>query len=69
MSHLDNRINFDECISIEVTPEHNPSGLPLNFNLVVHRNAAGEPFAWHSPLDASVITCSICEGGARVYLA
>jgi hypothetical protein len=38
------------------------------YTLVTHRNAAGEVFAWHSPLDDGPVCCSICESGARVYL-
>jgi hypothetical protein len=37
--------------------------------LVVHRNVAGELFAYHSPLEVWPITCAICEQpGTRVYV-
>lgn len=68
LSENEDRIRFDECVSIAVDPGHNDSELPLRFHLVVHRDIKGTPFAWHSPLDAGAIRCSICEGGARVYL-
>lgn len=40
-----------------------------NWNLVIHKNAAGEIFAYHTPLTEVPITCSICANGARVYIS
>ena len=39
-------------------------------DLVIHRDAAGEAYIYHSPLDETkTLVCSICNSGARVYIA
>lgn len=58
---MDDTPRFDEVFQIELR-EHQGE-------LVVHRDPNGEIFAWHSPLGSGTIHCSICESGARVYLA
>lgn len=38
-------------------------------DVVVHRNAAGATFAFHSPLERGPVHCEICEApGSRVHL-
>ena len=55
---------FDEVISMEI----DLPGLSEPMDLVTHRDPDGKLFAWHSPLAHGTIKCSICEGGARVYM-
>jgi len=52
---------FDECVHLYA------EGV-LDGAVVLHRDPEGKVFAWHSPLNNGAIRCSICEGGARVYL-
>lgn len=51
---------FDEVLSVEVDCDLK--------DMVVHRGADGVLVSFHSPLNDGSIHCSICEGGARVYL-
>jgi hypothetical protein len=51
---------FDECVTIDVADSAK--------DLVIHRAPDGEVFAYHSPLFGGTIRCTICEGGARIYL-
>ena len=38
-------------------------------HVVVHKNADGEVFCFHSPLERSPVHCDLCETpGTRVYL-
>jgi hypothetical protein len=37
-------------------------------DMVVHRAPNGDVVCFHSPLTNGSIGCSICQGGARVYL-
>ncbi len=57
---INRMIPFDEVIEVHW------DDIPRD--LVIHRNPQGEVFAWHSPLDAGAVRCSICESGARVYI-
>jgi hypothetical protein len=39
------------------------------FDCVVHLDADGQPYAFHSPLQRGPVSCSLCETpGTRVYV-
>ena len=44
-------------------------GLAIQRDCVIHRNAAGEVYCFHSPLEHGPVHCDFCETpGNRVYL-
>ena len=51
-----------------VTPITLPGPLGATIDIVFHRGPEGQLLAWHSPLTIGTIRCTICEGGARVYV-
>lgn len=52
---------FDECITIDWEGEPR--------DVITHRDASGSIFAWHSPLDDGVVSCSLCTTpGTRVFM-
>lgn len=52
----------------EVTKAAFPLRGDEDADVVIHRSASGRIIAFHSPMGADDIKCSICESGARVYL-
>lgn len=51
---------YDEAIMATIDGERH--------RVVTHRNPGGEMVAFHSPLERVTLACTICAGGARVYL-
>jgi len=62
VSARDDAPRFDEVVQVELDDAS-------RIDLVLHSNAAGLLFAWHSPLERGPVHCELCETpGTRVYL-
>ena len=54
--------HFDEVVTVE--PEDGPP-----YDEVVHRNAQGEIYCFHSPLEHGPIHCDVCTmSGTRIWV-
>ena len=55
---------FDEVVELDLDEESNVT------SLVVHRNAQGQVYAAHSPLEYGPVDCSLCRTpGTRVWVS
>ena len=54
-------IVFDSVVPLQVDGQ--------DVDLVIHKGVSGRIIFCHSPLTGSVVTCSICADGARVYIS